>query len=238
MNTYTWGPIVWDVAHGVPETHAANRSTEPVDDFMRLLTGLPLVMPCKYCRASSAEFVPALRPGAVRTWEDAARFVFDLHNLVNDKLERQCFVERSREAGMPEDYIAKYLERTEMWKARRPTREYVRKRHAVRPRDAPCDVTRVWTMLLIFAENARDNADVALADMLAFIAALASVLRPFFPAQAEALDDCSKARAIDDLLARLVASENRFLPAQTPVPERMARARMARATGCRSGGCV
>lgn len=75
-DTRAWGPSGWQALH----YFSIHR-----EDPGGLLKTLPYVLPCKFCRASSAEFMKRM-PYDPR---DPGRWVYDLHCLVNDKLRRQ-----------------------------------------------------------------------------------------------------------------------------------------------------
>ena len=76
MDTRFWGPSAWQLFHLVAFT-----SKHPDD----VLNQMKDVLPCKFCRASTTEFVEKhpLRgnPG---------KWLYDIHNMVNHKLRTQC----------------------------------------------------------------------------------------------------------------------------------------------------
>jgi hypothetical protein len=76
MDTRFWGPSAWQLFHLVAEL-----SEHPHN----VLAKMPTVLPCKFCRESTAEFV---RKHPLRG--DPARWIYDIHNMVNHKLRTQC----------------------------------------------------------------------------------------------------------------------------------------------------
>lgn len=75
IDTRFWGPSGWQLFHLI-----AFRSPNPE----QLLLMIKDILPCKFCRESTAKFtheLPMKEPG---------RWLYDLHNMVNDKLRRQC----------------------------------------------------------------------------------------------------------------------------------------------------
>ena len=76
MDTRFWGPSAWQLFHLV-----AFKSDHPDD----VLNQMKDVLPCKFCRASTTEFVSKhpLRG-------DPGKWLFDIHNMVNHKLRTQC----------------------------------------------------------------------------------------------------------------------------------------------------
>jgi len=76
MDTRFWGPSGWQLFHLV-----AFRSPNPRE----VLEDMKDVLPCKYCRASTSEFVrkhPPTKP--------YGKWLYDIHNMVNAKLRKQC----------------------------------------------------------------------------------------------------------------------------------------------------
>lgn len=76
MDTRYWGPSGWQLFHLI-----AFRSAHPEDVLLQMKD----VLPCKFCRASTTEFVHThpLRG-------DPARWLYEIHNMVNHKLRSQC----------------------------------------------------------------------------------------------------------------------------------------------------
>ena len=81
MNVWIWGPPLWDVLHASSDLLDAN-SASPIN----LLRPLSVLLPCIYCRNSFAEFYAQL--GEPRVGE-SFQWTYNLHNLVNRKLEKQ-----------------------------------------------------------------------------------------------------------------------------------------------------
>lgn len=79
MDTRFWGPSGWRLIHLIA---AAKR--KEADPFFELL---PFVLPCKFCRASLADYYAAdpLPP----TGGEVPEWIFRIHNQVNKKLRDQ-----------------------------------------------------------------------------------------------------------------------------------------------------
>lgn len=76
MDTRFWGPSGWQLFHLIAFT---SPNAEDV------LNDMKDVLPCKFCRASTTEFVkkhPIHKP--------YGRWLYEIHNMVNDKLRTQC----------------------------------------------------------------------------------------------------------------------------------------------------
>lgn len=105
MNTSLWGPPLWRICHGVSVLFVPSTPTpvsEPIsereseDDMVTFIDLMKTVLPCRFCRESLRTFIPQLadvhasiRAGTLNRW------MYDLHNLVNKKLQTQRCVEAS-----------------------------------------------------------------------------------------------------------------------------------------------
>jgi hypothetical protein len=76
MDTRFWGPSAWQLFHLV-----AFVSEHPDD----VLNKMKDVLPCRYCRESTTEFT---KRHPLRG--DPGRWMYDIHNMVNDKLRKQA----------------------------------------------------------------------------------------------------------------------------------------------------
>ena len=76
MDTSYWGPSAWQLFHTI-----AFKSPHP-EEFLK---GIKDIMPCKFCRESSSKFMKELPLKG-----DAGKWLYELHNKVNNKLRTQC----------------------------------------------------------------------------------------------------------------------------------------------------
>jgi hypothetical protein len=76
MDTRFWGPSAWQLFHLV-----AFKTKHPDD----VLNQMKDVLPCKFCRASTTEYV---QKHPLRG--DPGRWLYEIHNMVNHKLRSQC----------------------------------------------------------------------------------------------------------------------------------------------------
>ena len=81
MDTRFWGPSGWQLFHLI-----AFRSDHPDD----VLNDMKDVLPCKFCRASTTEFV---KKHPLRG--DPGKWLYEIHNMVNDKLRKQAEAEEN-----------------------------------------------------------------------------------------------------------------------------------------------
>jgi hypothetical protein len=105
LMTRLWGPSGWLFLHcvsfGYPyKIDPANpEHIEKQNDYFKFFYYLGKVLPCKYCRNSYMEFFTNNSPLAhLNSRQELAKWLYDVHNLVNDKLgvpqcERPTFEE-------------------------------------------------------------------------------------------------------------------------------------------------
>jgi len=83
MDTRFWGPSGWRLLHLI----AFSANDLPTDKLHTFFQTLPYVLPCKFCRASLAEYY-AVDP-IPRRADDYAHWLYRIHNRVNGKLRDQ-----------------------------------------------------------------------------------------------------------------------------------------------------
>ena len=76
MDTRYWGPSGWQLFHLI-----AFKSEHPEDVLLQMKD----ILPCKFCRASTTEFVHK-HP----LHGDPGKWLYEIHNMVNHKLRSQC----------------------------------------------------------------------------------------------------------------------------------------------------
>jgi hypothetical protein len=84
MNVNLWGPHLWTVLHGL-----AALQTHP-GDMETILRGLCELLPCSLCQNSYCSFYKNItNVRAICERGEGPKLVWEIHNLVNDKLEAQ-----------------------------------------------------------------------------------------------------------------------------------------------------
>jgi hypothetical protein len=78
MDTRFWGPSGWQLFHLIAFTSPKEPARQVLDDMKDIL-------PCKFCRASTQQFVKDDPPHG-----DLGKWLYNLHNKVNNKLRTQC----------------------------------------------------------------------------------------------------------------------------------------------------
>lgn len=85
MDTRFWGPSGWKLLHSITFGNQNNGK-----DVCAFFNYLPYVLPCKFCRASLSEYIledPIEK--SCGTPETLQRWLWRIHNKVNEKLRRQ-----------------------------------------------------------------------------------------------------------------------------------------------------
>ena len=90
MDTRFWGPSGWFLFHLI----AAAPTHQHYDAVKQWFTLMEFVLPCKFCRASFHDYLllQPLTDEIVRNRELFSRWMYDIHNRVNDKLRGQGLI--------------------------------------------------------------------------------------------------------------------------------------------------
>jgi hypothetical protein len=89
MDTRFWGPSGWKLLHLIAaEPMKTERHRKAVAAWFALL---PFVLPCKFCRASLTDYYKAqpLTHDILTDPTKFSRWIYDIHNRVNEKLREQ-----------------------------------------------------------------------------------------------------------------------------------------------------
>jgi hypothetical protein len=88
MDTRFWGPSGWALLHLIAADPTVATRKRAVARWFELL---PFVLPCKYCRASLSDYyqLQPLTEEALATPETFSRWLYEIHNRVNNKLRGQ-----------------------------------------------------------------------------------------------------------------------------------------------------
>lgn len=92
MQTSKWGKPAWDTMFYVAAGYDLNTLPDSVKrpQYKGFFQSMGLVLPCKYCRASYVDFFNSLDFDEYSRYPcGIVRFVYDIKNLVNEKLMEQ-----------------------------------------------------------------------------------------------------------------------------------------------------
>lgn len=82
MDTRFWGPSGWQLYHLVAHSYTGTHT----EIYKRFFMSMKDVLPCKFCRESTAAFLAETPPDM----QNISRWIYTLHNKVNHKLRSQC----------------------------------------------------------------------------------------------------------------------------------------------------
>lgn len=119
MDTKFWGPSGWKLLHTIAFDELKDKVA--IKEFFELI---PFILPCKFCRASLTEYMDE-DPVDVSSQDALARWLWRIHNKVNDKLRGQGLL-----------------------KTKNPSFDTVRKMYSEKP-----EVFEGWDFLFSVAEN-------------------------------------------------------------------------------------
>jgi len=89
MDTRFWGPSGWKLLHLISFDYQENKQERIYAQFFETL---PYILPCKFCRASLTDYYrqhPFQENGKLIPDLDLAKWMYQIHNCVNDKLRKQ-----------------------------------------------------------------------------------------------------------------------------------------------------
>lgn len=88
--TKIWGPPLWTSLHSITFGYPIHPTPEQKEDYKTFFRLLGQVMPCKYCRESYQQFISdgntKLIDDVMNNRESLTRWLYDVHNAVNNKL--------------------------------------------------------------------------------------------------------------------------------------------------------
>jgi hypothetical protein len=88
MNVNLWGPDLWSLLHGIAGL-AKNPSKIELDNIEIIFKELCILLPCIHCKRSYNDFYIYLNIRKQFARGDGIKCVYDIHSLVDDKLEKQ-----------------------------------------------------------------------------------------------------------------------------------------------------
>ena len=86
MDTRFWGPSGWKLLHLI--TFDYKYSPENAVTYAQFFETIPYILPCKFCRASLTDYYrehPFKTQDSLTKNLDLKRWLYNIHNCVNDK---------------------------------------------------------------------------------------------------------------------------------------------------------
>jgi hypothetical protein len=142
MNVNLWGPQLWNLLHSL--AYLTNEKT--ANAMGGILDDLRILLPCSHCKLSYNEYYPKFKAMRANIANDAARMVFELHNMVDDKLEKQRLEKFMDDIHAKDKDIMRQQFRT---LSGRPSFDVVLKRGALA--EGLIETSCVWRVLFAFS---------------------------------------------------------------------------------------
>lgn len=264
FSTPIWGPPLWRILHTLgsqmstktktqPWLHPTSASIATVRKIATWLQTLCSILPCSFCRDSYTQFLTVLATNGpldqVITNGNLFKWSYDLHELINDKLDTQhvtkTIVPLFTQANCP-SAVETELFQNKAYRGRRITFECVQKRYAITP--VSFSVHDVWTVLAIFALNYSDNPNKdpesikKVHDFIIFVSLFPTILNECGMPELAAyllsipLND-SDLVSVASIFAWIVRL---WLPdaSESTISLEMQRYQLAQASACLDGSCI
>lgn len=94
MDTRFWGPSGWKLFHLI--TFDYTYSSENAIVYANFFETIPYILPCKFCRSSLTDYYREheyrLQNGFMDPMIDLKKWMYTIHNCVNDKLRKQGLI--------------------------------------------------------------------------------------------------------------------------------------------------
>lgn len=90
MLTYVWGPPLWHSLHTMSFNYPTNPTKKQKQQYYAFFISLKWVLPCKYCRDNYEKNLKELPldTKVLSSRETFSRWLYNIHNLVNKKLNK------------------------------------------------------------------------------------------------------------------------------------------------------
>jgi len=91
MLTTVWGPSVWMFLHTMSFNYPVQPTEEEKNNYRNFVLSLKNVLPCKYCRMNLVKNfrVLPLTKNHMKNRETFSRYIYDLHELINQMLHKK-----------------------------------------------------------------------------------------------------------------------------------------------------
>jgi len=89
INPKIWGPSAWLFIHSISFTYPENPTNEEKNEYKNFYESLQHTLPCAGCRESYGQFIitePTILANALNNRNTLTKWLYDVHNRVNQKL--------------------------------------------------------------------------------------------------------------------------------------------------------
>ena len=96
FQTRVFGPAGWLFMHSIAQNYPWKPTDEQKQNYLMFFTSVGNVLPCRYCRESYQDFIKdpdtALNMSVMKSRLTLTKWLYDIHNKVNKKLDIKCNV--------------------------------------------------------------------------------------------------------------------------------------------------
>lgn len=97
MDTRFWGPCGWDLLHSISNNYPLEPNANTKKNYKIFFSLLTNILPCIYCRRSLRLYYTELplTDDVFETRDNLMKWLYNIHNKVNDKLRKQGLINYS-----------------------------------------------------------------------------------------------------------------------------------------------
>ena len=88
---HIFGPPIWFTLHNAASHYPEDASPIYAEKMKNIITGIPLLLPCKTCKLHATAFLEQIRdylPDICSSRKNLFEFFVDFHNFVNKRLDK------------------------------------------------------------------------------------------------------------------------------------------------------
>jgi len=91
-NIDIWGPNVWFFLHGLAEKIKEDKFNECKSNLIELIKLICFNLPCPECSKDAENLLKKTNINAINKKEDLKKYIFNFHNHINKKLNKNIFL--------------------------------------------------------------------------------------------------------------------------------------------------
>lgn len=91
MKKQEWGPIIWKVLHCITMKIKDEEFPQEKECIIKMIINICSNIPCPNCASHANGIINKYRMREIKTKNDLIKFVYYMHNLVNERLKKQKY---------------------------------------------------------------------------------------------------------------------------------------------------
>ena len=91
MQSSVFGPLIWHTLHITSFNYPVNPTDDDKKNYTNFLMSFEYTLPCVYCRVNFQKNIKhaGFSPAVMKNRDSFSRFIYKLHNCVNDMLDKK-----------------------------------------------------------------------------------------------------------------------------------------------------